>query len=54
MRNNPFALAIDGSNDTGLYKMNPVKRCWESVDYQYMTGESKGEMAPSIAVVIRW
>ena len=24
MKNNPFTIAIDGSNDTGLEKMNPM------------------------------
>lgn len=24
MKNNPFAIAVDGSNDTGLEKMNPM------------------------------
>lgn len=27
MKEHPFALAIDGSNDTGLQKMNPLTVC---------------------------
>lgn len=30
MRNGPFTVAIDGSNDTGLEKMNPMTvRCFD-------------------------
>ena len=32
MKNEPFSLAVDGSNDTGLHKMNPVTvRTYDSI-----------------------